>query len=273
LLVDAELVSFYIRTLMPSGPNPGTELNLAELTSEHKRLSKRVHVALPIRVTYWDSNKKPCLEMSCTYDISQSGARIGGLHCVREVGEIIAIERRREKAFCRVVWIAEPNSELHGQIGIQCVEIDRTLWEAELREMEESYDPILCDTQPLKRTLLIGYNNNRRRHERFDVWGLAELIRTGPKSVHAKAMLKNLSELGCLVTKDVALPGADLKLSLNVGRYDLSLKGQVRHVDVASGMGIEFRELRKGDRQILRFLLRKLSEKEFEDTLNFEVHA
>jgi PilZ domain-containing protein len=260
---------------MANRPNPTAESNFAEPTSEPRRLSKRIHVALPIRVTYWDNDKKPGLEMSCTYDISEKGARIGNLSCVKEAGEIIAIERGRAKAFCRVVWIGESNSELRGQIGIQCVETDRTLWDAELREMEESYDPMISDVQLLQRMNLriCGATSNRRRYERFDVSGLAELMRTGPKSVHAKTVLKNLSELGCLVTKHLALPGADLKLLLNVGSYDLSLKGQVRHVDPQAGMGIEFREIRKGDRQILRFLLRKLSEKQFEDTLHFEVHA
>ncbi len=66
---------------------------------------------------------------------------------------------------------------------------------------------------------------------------------------------------GYLMTKHVAKPGVELKLLLNIGSYDLSLKGQVRHVDPLAGMGIEFYEIRKGDRQILQFLLRKLFRK------------
>ena len=66
---------------------------------------------------------------------------------------------------------------------------------------------------------------------------------------------------GYLMTKHVAEPGVELKLLLNIGSYDLSLKGQVRHVDLPAGMGIEFYEIRKGDRQILQFLLRKLFRK------------
>ena len=54
--------------------------------------------------------------------------------------------------------------------------------------------------------------------------------------------------------------------------YDLVLKGQVRHAQQHVGLGIEFREIRKGDRQILQFLMRKLGEKQFEETLQFEVH-
>ena len=38
------------------------------------------------------------------------------------------------------------------------------------------------------------------------------------------------------------------------------------------GLGIEFREIRKGERQMLQFLMQKLGEKRFEETLQFEVH-
>ena len=108
-----------------------------------ERQNKRLHVALPIRVTYWDDAQKPCLEIACTYDISEHGARVTGLRNVKEAGEVIAIERGKSKAFCRVVWVGEPNSELQGQIGLQCVESDRILWEAELRDMVETYEPVM----------------------------------------------------------------------------------------------------------------------------------
>jgi len=68
-----------------------------------ERNDKRIHVALPVRITYWDKNKKPGLEMACTYDISTHGARISSLRCIKETGEIVAVERGRNKAFCRVV--------------------------------------------------------------------------------------------------------------------------------------------------------------------------
>ena len=239
-----------------------------------ERLAKRIHVALPIRVTCWDGVNKPCLEMACTYDISARGARVSVLRCVKEPGEIIAVERGRSRAFCRVVWIGEANSELHGQIGIQCVESDRVMWEAELRDMEEAYDPILLDVGLARTTPASGnQGSNRRRHDRLDIEGLAGWLKHGPNSTHSKGALQNLSELGCLVTtKHVLNPGTDLKLVLNVGNYDLTLKGQVRHADRHAEMGIEFREVRKGDRQILQFLLRKLVEKQLEDAFHFEVH-
>ena len=108
-----------------------------------------------------------------------------------------------------------------------------------------------------------GNANNRRRYARFAADGVAELLQRGPSINYMDGELKDLSELGCLVTtKSVILPGTDLKLVLRVANYDLSLKGQVRHAALDVGLGVEFREIRKGDRALLQQLIRKLAEKE-----------
>jgi hypothetical protein len=214
-------------------------------------------------VTYWDSENKPCLELACTYDISARGARISGLRCVKGEGEIIAVERGRNKAFCRVVWVGEAGSELRSQVGIQCLETDRLMWEAELRDMEEVYDPIQREMKLCRLNSMSATNGNRRRQPRFEIQGLAELLKRGPNAAHTEAELKNLSELGCMLTTNhLLLPGTDLKLVLNIAKYDLSLKGQVRHTASNMGLGVEFHEIRKGDRQILQYLLRKLAERQ-----------
>lgn len=237
-----------------------------EILEKPERVDKRIHVALPIRVTYWDKDHKPCLELACTYDISARGARITGLRCVKEAGEIIAVERGRNKAFCRVVWVGESNSELHGQVGLQCVESDRMMWESELRDMQEVYDPVQRETALYRVSVGGNLNGNRRRYQRFAADGVAELLKRDRDVRHAEAVLKDLSELGCMVkTASVVLPGTELKLVLNVANYDLSLKGQVRHAALDVGVGIEFREIRKGDRPVLQYLLRKMAEKQEEE--------
>jgi hypothetical protein len=239
--------------------------------SSPERNKKRVHVALPIRVTYWDNAQKPCLEMACTYDISEQGARVTGLRSVKEAGEIIAIERGRNKAFCRVVWVGEPTSELQGQIGLQCVESDKILWEAELRDMVEVYEPLLDGNTNRPRTF--ASHERRRRRERFSLEGTAEVAEKGAHHFKGKVILKNMSEIGCLVeTNKVLAAGTELNLTVHVDDQTLTLRGQVKHAEPQVGLGIEFREIRKGERQILQFLIRKLSEKHFEDTLRFEIH-
>jgi hypothetical protein len=247
------------------------------LKEEHpkaaERQNKRLHVALPIRVTYWDGAQKPCLEIACTYDISEHGARVTGLRCVKEAGEVIAIERGKSKAFCRVVWVGEPNSELQGQIGLQCVESDRILWETELRDMVETYEPVLPEGDG-KRPRTFAAHERRRRRERFSLEGTAELVEAGTQNSKANSVvLKNMSEIGCLVLTNQIMPaGTNLIVTLHVDDQKLTLKGQVKHADPQVGLGIEFHKIRKGERQILQFLIRKLAEKNFEDTLQFEIH-
>ncbi len=230
-------------------------------TAELDRNEKRISVALPVRVTYYDAEAKPRLEVACTYDISAHGARVTGLRGVKEAGEILVVERGRSKAFCRVVWIGEPDSPLRGQVGIQCVEAQKSLWTAELRDMEESYEPVSRDSALYRAKPGVG--GNRRRHQRFVTEGIADLLEKSPTASHLEGSLRDVSEVGCLIaTHSLIRPGTDLKLLLKVGNYDLSLKGQVRHAALDIGLGIEFREVRKGDRDILQYLLRKLAEKE-----------
>ena len=230
-----------------------------ELQAILRRLDRRIHIALPIRVTYWDHNHKPCLDLACTYDISPHGARVTGLRYVKEAGEVIAVERGRSKSFCRVVWVGEANSPLYGQVGIQCIEPDRNLWESELRDLDDAYEVIQRERGWHRWSG--SQESNRRQHPRFAIEGTADLLK--PDSESAQAVLQDLSELGCMVsTKHILSPGTELKMVLNVGNLDLAIKGQVRHAEMPFGVGIEFREIRKGDRQVLQFLLRKLQEQQ-----------
>jgi hypothetical protein len=218
------------------------------------RSEKRISLALPVRVTYYDAESKPRLELACSYDISAHGARLSGLRCVKEAGEIVTVERGRSKAFCRVVWIGESSSPLQGQVGIQCVEAEKTLWGTELREMEQVFEGLARDPRPAS-----SKAGNRRRYERFVAGGIVELLHKGSQQL--KCGLKDVSEVGCLVsTKSMIVPGTDLKLVVNVANYELAFKGQVRHAAVDVGLGIEFREIRKGDRAILQQVLRKMEE-------------
>lgn len=234
----------------------------ANLASD--RFDKRIHVALPIRVTYWDAENHPRIEMACTYDISWHGARVVGLRSVKETGEIVAVERGRHRVFCRVVWIGEDNSELRGQIGLQCVETDKPMWEAELHAMEEAYEPIARSLKTEPR-LSLG-TPTRRKTPRFPIDGIAELIKlTNESQPGMEAPIKNIGEAGCLVSTQSSLtPGTGLRLVLNIANYDLTVRGEVRHSAVNVGLGIEFHEIRKGDRPVLQHILRKLAEQERE---------
>lgn len=228
-----------------------------------ERSDKRINVAFPIKITYSAEEGKPRFEMACTYDISTHGARVTGLRCVKEAGEIVVVERGRNKAYCRVVWIGEAGSPLAQQVGIQCVEAQKTLWDAELRDMQEIYDPILVGSAVFRAPATHGSGRNRRKVERFHTQGDAQLLRKSVDGSYLEGRIKDLSEVGCLVsTNTLLIPGTDLKLVLRVTNYELSFKGSVRHAALDVGLGIEFQEIRKGDRAVLRHILRKFSERQ-----------
>jgi hypothetical protein len=236
-----------------------------ELDIQSERLNKRIHIALPVRITQWDSENRPTLVMACTYDISSLGARVTGLRNAK-VGEIVTLERGRSgKFYCRIVWVGELNSPLHGQVGVETVELQKTMWDAELHSMDEVFDPV-----PQRKAARPGISSEpiRRCGPRFEIQGFAEL---GQRNV-PQVGVKNLSEMGCLlVTHDPLPKGSNLKLTLKVAQYDLTVKGSVRHVGPDSGIGVEFSEIRKGDRQVLQFLLKKLTEQQFEQAFQLEV--
>jgi len=74
-------------------------------------------------------------------------------------------------------WIGEPDSDLRGQVGLECVKNDCIPWERELREMEEVYDPILLELKPLRVGFSFGQcPDNRRRYERFNVVGAVQIM-------------------------------------------------------------------------------------------------
>ena len=154
-------------------------MNSSTVKETPERNEKRIHVALPVRVTYFDEENKPRFEMACTYDISVHGARVTGLRCVKEAGEIVVVERGRNKAFCRVVWIGEPGTPLQQQAGLQCVEAHRALWEAEMRDMQEMYDPMTRDQVRYRALPGNHAERSRRRYHRFDAEGVAEMLRKG----------------------------------------------------------------------------------------------
>ena len=162
------------------------------------------------------------------------------------MGDLLTVERGRGKAICRVVWTADPESELRGQFTIECVEPGRAPWEEELRQAQEQYLPVILD-RPQTRYSITGMRRgeeNRRRRRRFSVDGEADLMLIGGHS--------RLEGQGCRIAAgDLLAPGTDLRLSLNIFDISVALKAQVKYIAKNLGMGVEFQEIRQGDRPVL----------------------
>ncbi|MFZ0733974.1 MAG: PilZ domain-containing protein [Candidatus Sulfotelmatobacter sp.] len=230
---------------------------------------KLVHLALPVRWSMVGEEGRGPAEVACTYDIHPRGARLLSSRDLN-IGDLVMVERGRNKAVCQVVWAADPASTLRGQFSVQCVE-SRTPWHDELRQMEEQYQPVILDgrQRPPHSTAFAKSDANRRRRPRFYVEGEAELI-DGVQRVSGE--LQQISEIGARITSiEQMRPGTDFRLMLNVFDVSVAVKAQVRYLIDNLGMGVEFHEIRRGDRPLLSYVLSKLRTKRVEEFARVEV--
>ncbi len=232
-------------------------------------VSKLVHLALPVRWSLLGANRGP-VEMACTYDIHPQGARLLSARVVN-VGDLVLVERGRNKATCQVIWAADPASPLRGQFTVQCVE-GRTPWEDELRQIqiEDQYQPLILDATHRRASLSMGEKeSNRRRRPRFYAEGQAEVI-DGAQRVGGE--IEQISEYGArIATLSAPRPGTDFRLMLNMFDVSVALKAQVKYLVDNLGMGVEFNEIRRGDRPLLSYVLSKLKSRRVEEFARVEV--
>ena len=218
-------------------------------------MGKLVHLALPVRWSPVEQNRRGPVEMACTYDIHPRGARLLSSRKVK-VGDLVMVERGRNKALCHVVWTGPRDSQLRGQFTVQCVDEGKTPWDDELRQMEEQYHPIVPKTLGSLSGMRRSAEDNRRRRPRYFVEGTADVI-DGLQRVEGE--VQQLSELGARIGgKNLLRPGTDFRLLLNVFDVSLAVKAQVKYLIGNQGMGVEFQEIRRGDQPLLGYVLNKL---------------
>jgi PilZ domain len=232
---------------------------------------KLIHLALPVRLIHMQNGGRGGPELACTYDIHPRGARLLSCRDVK-VGDLITIERGRNKSVCQVIWTAHPDSVLRGQFTVECIEGSRIPWEEELRQAQEQYLPLIPEgaSQSRLSSGRVG-GQNRRRRPRFQVEGGADVTEIGGRS-RVEGRLEQISEFGCLITADDLLtPGTGLRLVLNMCDVSIALRGHVKYAAENHGMGVEFQEIRQGDRPLLDYVLNRLRKPRTEDFADLEV--
>lgn len=246
---------------------PDTAQNVAPVAP----VEKLIHLALPVRLTHMQNGERGDLEMACTYDIHPRGARLLSARDVK-VGDLVTVERGRHKSICQIVWTADPHSALRGQFTVECVE-GRIPWEEELRQMEEQYMPVIPagpNRKPVMNAFRKG-DQNRRRRPRFQVEGGADVAEIGGRS-RVEGQLEEISEYGCLISAGSLLtPGTALRLVLNMCEVSVALRGHVRYNAQDRAMGVEFQEIRQGDRPLLGYVLDRLKKPRRNDFADLEV--
>jgi PilZ domain-containing protein len=232
-------------------------------------MGKLVHLAIPIRWSLVSNERRGPIELGCTYDIHPRGARLAGFRTVN-VGDLVVMERGRNKALCQVVWSADRNSSLRGQFAVQCIEDGKAPWDEELRQLQEDYEPVILD-KLLSRNVNSSRRGeeNRRRRPRYFVEGTADVI-DGLQRMRGD--VQQLSEIGArIAAREPLRPGADFRLLLSVFDISVALKAQVKYLAGNAEMGVEFHQIRRGDRPLLSYVLSKLRKKGSEEFVKVEV--
>lgn len=87
-----------------------------------------------------------------TVDITEAGARVGGLRAAIEAGQAITLQRGLAKARFRVIWTKQlgPNEI---QAGIECTEPNKDFWGFDI---ESDETPGGSDQELLMKILLAG---------------------------------------------------------------------------------------------------------------------
>ncbi len=95
------------------------------------RQEPRLHLAVPVKVS--SDIKGIDWQSCCTYEISLLGVRIAALPGIKQVGQVVWLQRQNRRARYRVAWIGEPGTSQAGQVGVETMEPANVIWENEIK--------------------------------------------------------------------------------------------------------------------------------------------
>lgn len=95
------------------------------------RRERRVHIAVPVKV--FADIRTADFQTCCTYEISTIGVRLVASQGIKEIGQVIVLQRQNRRARFKVVWIGKPNTAESGQIGVESLEPNNVIWENEIK--------------------------------------------------------------------------------------------------------------------------------------------
>ncbi|MGH9788848.1 MAG: SPOR domain-containing protein [Candidatus Acidiferrales bacterium] len=71
-------------------------------------------------------------ENAYTVNVSRSGARLTGSRYSQHPGDTVELRRGKDKAHYQVIWVGEPGTPVHGQLGLRNLEPAKNIWSAPL---------------------------------------------------------------------------------------------------------------------------------------------
>jgi hypothetical protein len=219
-----------------------------------RRDRERVPAIVPVRIWGTNRNERPFSEHVCTVNISGIGARLGGVRTPLSNGDTVGLQYRNRQARFRVVWTVMSDSSWGTEVGLQCLQPEKNIWQTDLPEPA----PDWFEVPETKVRKYATRHRDRRSHTRFPVSGDV-FVGTERGSAGFAAKLGDVSLTGCYVETDNTLQtGRTLALLIKVGNHEIRAAGVVRVSYPGVAMGIEFTHLNPADRRTLSELISQL---------------
>ena len=97
--------------------------------SRDRRNEERLRLALPVRVWGMDVAGDLFEQDATTVDVARTGTRLRGITSPLEKGSIISVRQAKHKERFRVMWLGDEGTPVSGELGLQLVDLTRTICE------------------------------------------------------------------------------------------------------------------------------------------------
>lgn len=208
------------------------------------RCEPRKIVAVAVRIFGTDREGKVFSEAVHTIDVSQHGAKLGGVCAQLKVDEIIGLTFGQNKVHFRVKWTGAPGTAAEGTVGLLNLTPEKPLWDFLL--------PHGIDAFQTQRA------NERRRWPRVKCSVSVEIRREGHSVIWGKA--SDLGEGGCFVEMPIPLAAdTNFEIGLWLGETKLQVHGEVASVAPGFGNGVRFLGLAPEHLEHLRCFIQSIT--------------
>jgi hypothetical protein len=212
----------------------------------------RGQVRFLVKVFGSDTEGNPFQQTAYAWDVSRWGARIDGIHCLRQTGQLVDIQYKGQTAKFLVVWMGKSGTKEHGHVGLKNLVPERNIFGVagtaacpdSYTRPEKAHQMQSVAAEEISKTpatsVAPATAKNRRQYTRHRCVGTVEFRIQGSKT-SMSGTLTDLSLGGCYVKADATCPkGTILELVLQVGKARVHAQGRVAVVNPTTGMGIEF---------------------------------
>lgn len=214
-----------------------------------QRRYPRTEVRLPVRIFGTDRSGAVFSENVFTINLSQTGAKLAGVRSEIKLGEIIGLSYKQNRGRFAVRWVGKPGTPGAGQIGLQNMTPDKTLWDVPLPKVAaDPYTPPHAATP-----------SDRRNYPRLKCTNSVQLQPEGqPAPIWVKAL--DLSTGGCFIEMPMPLAKSTrLKIGLWINESKLWISGRVVNSRPGFGIGVQFTDISDDDATRLEQFLKSIT--------------